>query len=211
MPKEKDTDLMFNKLEFYKDGQLVTVLNTTIVDFEKKYLVVANRMYRFEKYDKIMLNGTLYYESPHLKEIRELTDKLAKARSDATYFESQFNHLQDGLEANSIEEARFEKDLFNLHGYIAMNRKSLNPEGQNEKLNQIALAFKAREEELSRGRAEAIISNTMQEELSQEVAKQKKWKKSAIWAWAITFFAAAIYETSVYWLPWITALIEKIY
>ena len=96
MPKEKDTDLMFNKLEFYKDDQLVTVLNTTL-DFAKdNYLVVSQQNVPFETYDKIMLNGTLYYESPHLKEVRELTDKLTKARSDATYFESQFNHLQDG-------------------------------------------------------------------------------------------------------------------
>lgn len=211
MPKENDTDLMFNKLEFYKDDQLVTVLNTTLVDFEDKYLVVANRMYRYATYDKIMLNGTLYYESPHLIEVRELTDKLTKARSDATYFESQFNHLQDGLEAQSMEDMKFEKDLFNLHGYIVMNRKSLNPEGQNEKLNQIAREFKSKEEELTRARAEAMISLTKQEELSHEVAKQKRWKKSAIWAWAITFFAAAIYETSVYWLPWITNLIDKIF
>ena len=202
---------MFNKLEFYKDDQLVTVLNTTLVDFEDKYLVVANRMYRYATYDKIMLNGTLYYESPHLKEVRELTDKLTKARSDATYFESQFNHLQDGLEVQSMEDAKFEKDLFNLHGHIAMNRKSLNPEGQNEKLNQIAREFKSKEEELTRARAEAIISFTKQEELSHEVEKQKRWKKSAIWAWLITFSAAAIYETSVYWLPWITALIDKIF
>ena len=81
-------------------------------------------------------------------------------------------------------EDKFEKDLFNLHGYIAMNRKSLNPEGQNEKLNQIALAFKSKEEELTRARAEAIISFTNKKNLSHEVEKQKRWKKSAIWAWA---------------------------
>lgn len=211
MSKEKNTDLMFNKLEFYKDGQLVTVLNTTLIDFEEKHLVVANRMYRFEKYDKIMLNGILYYESPHIREIRELEDQLKKANSDAAYFESQFNHLQDGLEAQSIADKDFEKDLFNLHAYTVMNRLSINPEGQNDKLNQIALAFKSKEGDLAREITRANISIAAQDELTKELKKQKKWKKSAIWAWFITFFAAAIYETSVYWLPWITALIDKVF
>lgn len=211
MPKEKDTDLMFNKLEFYKDGQLVTVLNTTLVDFEDKHLVVANRMYRFEKYDKIMLNGALYYESPHTQKVRELESRLNKASSEVAYFESQFNHLQDGIMQRDKLEEEFRKDLFNLHAYVVMNRKSINPESKDVTLNEIALAFKAKEEEFTRERSKVIVSIAMQEELSKAVKKQKKWKKSAIWAWFITFTAAAIYETSVYWLPWITALIDKIF
>ena len=211
MPKEKDTNLMFNKLEFYKDGQLVTVLNTTLVDFEDKHLVVANRMYRFEKYDKIMLNGTLYYESPHTQKVRELENRLKKVSSDAVHFESQFNHLQDGIMRQDKLEQEFRKDLFNLHAYVVMNRKSIDPESQDVTLNEIALAFKAKEGELAREQSNVVASIIKQEELTKEVKKQKRWRKSAIWAWLITFSAAAIYETSVYWLPWITALIEKIF